>query len=65
MTITPEQAAEKVVGRYTVIQLKPKNITFEQFFEVLDKYDIHPCLTCGAYRRADRCEVCEKVEAIT
>ena len=70
MTMTPEEAAEKVVGKYNPWEA----FTDEEMgelgtgyywgvYDYLRDIDITPC-KCGAYRRADRCEVCEKVEAI-
>ena len=66
MSMTPEQAAEKVVGKYSLMLiaeiygLRPTVLD-----TYLREYNIRPCQTCGAYRRADRCEVCEKVEEVS
>ena len=66
---TPKQAAEKVVGKYTIhnavdlyLLVIWKMDAFEFVRYMKDELGIYPCPTCGAYRRADKCEVCEKVE---
>jgi hypothetical protein len=68
MTQTPEAAAAKVVGKYTVWDVMS--------FADLDRWDmllysfmrdyiydagIRPC-KCGAYRTEDECQVCERVK---
>ena len=65
MTMTPEEAAAKVVGKYSAILSAPEDMTPGVFVAYLFGINITPCEKCGAYRRADRCEVCEKVERMS
>ena len=66
MSMTPEQAAENVVGKYSVfIVATPRQMIewglkdAEHFKAYLRVRGITPCRTCGAYRKVDKCEICE------
>ena len=66
MTMTPEQAAETLIGRYSLFdkvttrELDIWGITAYMFSERMRGLGMTPCKTCGAYRRADSCQVCDE-----
>ncbi|MBU1457006.1 MAG: hypothetical protein KKD01_20015 [Proteobacteria bacterium] len=68
MTLTPEIAAERIPGRYTVwdvmsiADLDRWGMMLHEFMALLLASGVAPCMTCGAYRKADKCKVCEEVE---
>ena len=68
MTMTPEQAA-KVIGKYTIFAVFPLKEVHalgdiphiaDGIRRDLAAGGIIPCQTCGAYRRADSCQVCDE-----
>ena len=75
--LTEKQAAARVIGHYFVLDVidisdldrwygrEDNNWTGSPawFIYYLRQQGINPC-KCGAYRRADKCQVCETAERI-
>ena len=66
MTMTPEQAAKMIVGKYNIMSVVwPADFLRwgsdpVDFHRQLGECGITPCKTCGAYRRADSCQICDE-----
>ena len=66
MTITPEQAAERIPGKYTiwdVIDIADVDRLFPDgvhaFIAYLFGVGVTRCRACGAYRTIAKCGICE------
>ena len=65
MTMTPEQAAQMIVGKYDIFKVISRSdfrrweMQLHNFMLFLYDRDIWPCMKCGAYRLADSCQICD------
>ena len=70
-TLTPEQAAKKIIGKYNPWEAFTDDEMSELgtgyhwgVYDYLRDINITPCKICGAYRKVDKCVICEKFEEL-